>query len=118
MLWSRWKLAEHGLSLSLYALYEIGLSTFLMFPFWLVATLILWRAENRWIGWFTAMILATLGAVNTLDVFNITQAVAARAGDGGPFELGRVACAVRLALYVPKRLDERLVGLGGRQWPR
>ena len=65
--------AARGLSLSLYALYEIGFSIFLIFPFWFVAALILWRAENRWFGWFTAMILAALGAVNTLDIFNITQ---------------------------------------------
>ena len=52
--------AARGLSLSLYTLYEIGLSTLLIIPFWFVAALILWRAENRWFGWFTAMILAAL----------------------------------------------------------
>jgi hypothetical protein len=62
-----------GLSLPLYALYEIALSGLLLAPFWLVAALILWRARGGWFGWYTALILAGLGAVNVQEVFYITQ---------------------------------------------
>ena len=36
-----------GLSLAAYALYEIALSLLLVVPFWLVATLSLWRAQGE-----------------------------------------------------------------------
>ena len=67
-----------GLSLPLYALYEIGLSGLLMAAFWFVAALLLWRTEGEWFGWYTALILASLGATNTLEVF--TYYAAARPG--------------------------------------
>ncbi len=65
--------AARGLSLPLYALYEVGFSALLLAAFWVVAALILWRAETGWFGWFTALILAALGAINTLVVFDVTQ---------------------------------------------
>jgi hypothetical protein len=62
-----------GLSLAAYALYEIALSALLMAPFWLVAALILWRAQGEWFGWLTALVLAGLGAVGVQEVFFVTQ---------------------------------------------
>jgi|GEM_PF-2998310 len=62
-----------GLSLAAYALYEIALSVLLMAPFWLVAGLILWRAQGEWFGWYTALVLAGLGAVNVEKVFYVAQ---------------------------------------------
>jgi hypothetical protein len=65
--------AARGLSLPAYALYQIGYSWLIIFTFWFVAALILWRAQNQWYSWFTALILVGLGAVTTLLVFNVTQ---------------------------------------------
>ncbi len=62
-----------GLSLAAYALYEIALSLLLVAPFWLVAALILWRAQGEWFGWFTALVLAGLGAVSIQGVFYVAQ---------------------------------------------
>ncbi|MFZ1462618.1 MAG: hypothetical protein WAV60_01075 [Anaerolineae bacterium] len=62
-----------GLSLAAYALYEIALTVLLMAPFWLVAGLILWRAQGEWFGWLTALVLAGLGAVNVQEVLYVAQ---------------------------------------------
>ncbi|RLT45062.1 MAG: hypothetical protein DWI57_01695 [Chloroflexi bacterium] len=62
-----------GLSLAAYALYEIALTVLLMAPFWLVAGLILWRAQGEWFGWLTALVLAGLGAVGVQEIFSVTQ---------------------------------------------
>ena len=44
-----------GLSLPLYALYEISLSLLLVAPFWFVAALILWRTPGQWFGWYHSL---------------------------------------------------------------
>jgi hypothetical protein len=62
-----------GLSLAAYALYEIALSLLLVAPFWLVAALIVWREQGEWFGWFTALVLAGLGAVSVQEIFYIAQ---------------------------------------------
>ena len=64
---------ERGLSLAAYALYEIALSLLLVAPFWLVAALILWRAQGEWFGWFTALVLVGLGAVSVQEIFYVAQ---------------------------------------------
>ncbi len=65
--------AARGLSLSATALYRIFRDGFQVAVWLGVAVLILWRARSQWFGWFTALVLACVGANGLTTVLQVTQ---------------------------------------------